>query len=215
MPAQLWLISLKDLIISLKDLMSCVACVYVDLVYVVMCQVGISLTHVYGLTEVYGPSSTCEWRQSWNEKPLADQAALKARQGVVRIYSFIYSFIYSLHRALLLLRVCLFVPWFICVCVRWCALANRQTLAHSCVCLLPRHIFLSSNITCFIPSALVRPALPIITCLFLSLSFSLFLLCIRPISVSHTRSTFLPPPHALSLSLSRPHVCVLVTTTSS
>ena len=45
-------------------------------------EAGISLTHVYGLTEVYGPASTCEWRENWNEKSLAEQATLKARQGV-------------------------------------------------------------------------------------------------------------------------------------
>ena len=40
------------------------------------------VTHAYGLTEVYGPVSLCAWHDEWNERPLADRAALKARQGV-------------------------------------------------------------------------------------------------------------------------------------
>ena len=43
---------------------------------------GFDVTHVYGLTETYGPAVVCAWRTEWNERPLAEQAALKARQGV-------------------------------------------------------------------------------------------------------------------------------------
>lgn len=37
--------------------------------------------HLYGLTETYGPIAISPWRHEWNDKPLAEQAALLARQG--------------------------------------------------------------------------------------------------------------------------------------
>ena len=40
------------------------------------------VTHVYGLTEVYGPATVCAWHEDWNALPTAEQARLKARQGV-------------------------------------------------------------------------------------------------------------------------------------
>jgi fatty-acyl-CoA synthase len=40
------------------------------------------VTHVYGLTEVYGPATMCSWHEEWNALPPAEQARLKARQGV-------------------------------------------------------------------------------------------------------------------------------------
>ena len=40
------------------------------------------VTHVYGLTEVYGPATMCSWHDEWNALPPAEQARLKARQGV-------------------------------------------------------------------------------------------------------------------------------------
>ena len=43
---------------------------------------GIEVTHVYGLTEVYGPVVVCAWHAEWDALPVAEQAALKARQGV-------------------------------------------------------------------------------------------------------------------------------------
>lgn len=42
---------------------------------------GIDVTHVYGLTEVYGPAVVCEWKSEWDALPIAEQAVLKARQG--------------------------------------------------------------------------------------------------------------------------------------
>ena len=42
----------------------------------------INVTHVYGLTEVYGPVTVCEWHDEWNELSKSQQASLKARQGV-------------------------------------------------------------------------------------------------------------------------------------
>ncbi|MEE3293614.1 MAG: acyl-CoA synthetase [Pseudomonadota bacterium] len=43
---------------------------------------GFSMTHVYGLTETYGPAVICAWHPEWNDLPLAEQAETKSRQGV-------------------------------------------------------------------------------------------------------------------------------------
>ena len=43
---------------------------------------GFHITHVYGLTEVYGPAVVCAWHDEWDVLPAAEQAHLKARQGV-------------------------------------------------------------------------------------------------------------------------------------
>ena len=47
-----------------------------------MQNMGFEVTHVYGLTEVYGPVTVCAWQPEWNELPIAEQATFKARQGV-------------------------------------------------------------------------------------------------------------------------------------
>jgi fatty-acyl-CoA synthase len=47
-----------------------------------MDKLGFDITHAYGLTEVYGPATLCDWQPQWNERPVAERAALKARQGV-------------------------------------------------------------------------------------------------------------------------------------
>ena len=43
---------------------------------------GFDVTHLYGLTEIYGPAVVNDWHADWSEMPAADQARLKARQGV-------------------------------------------------------------------------------------------------------------------------------------
>ncbi len=43
---------------------------------------GARITHVYGLTEVYGPYSVCAWHQEWDELPDTERSAIRARQGV-------------------------------------------------------------------------------------------------------------------------------------
>jgi fatty-acyl-CoA synthase len=43
---------------------------------------GIELTHVYGLTEVYGPASVCAKQPEWNAMPLPSRAERNGRQGV-------------------------------------------------------------------------------------------------------------------------------------
>jgi fatty-acyl-CoA synthase len=45
-------------------------------------RIGIKLTHVYGLTEVYGPASVCAEQPGWNELAADQRAQLKRRQGV-------------------------------------------------------------------------------------------------------------------------------------
>ncbi|MEM6488256.1 MAG: AMP-binding protein [Pseudomonadota bacterium] len=47
-----------------------------------MAEAGFAVTHVYGLTEVYGPAVICDWHPEWSALPVAEQARLKARQGV-------------------------------------------------------------------------------------------------------------------------------------
>ncbi|MDD8022023.1 MAG: acyl-CoA synthetase [Paracoccaceae bacterium] len=43
---------------------------------------GVEVTHVYGLTETYGPSVVCAWKGMWDDRAPEDRARLKARQGV-------------------------------------------------------------------------------------------------------------------------------------
>jgi fatty-acyl-CoA synthase len=43
---------------------------------------GFHITHVYGLTEVYGPAVICAWHDEWDALPAAERARLKARHGV-------------------------------------------------------------------------------------------------------------------------------------
>ena len=45
-------------------------------------QMGFDLTHVYGLTEVYGPVTVCAKQDSWNGLDVGERARLNARQGV-------------------------------------------------------------------------------------------------------------------------------------
>jgi fatty-acyl-CoA synthase len=45
-------------------------------------SIGIKLTHVYGLTEVYGPASVCAEQPGWDELPATERAQMKRRQGV-------------------------------------------------------------------------------------------------------------------------------------
>ncbi len=45
-------------------------------------RMGFQVTHVYGLTETYGPCVVCDWHEEWDNLPLRDKAVLKARQGV-------------------------------------------------------------------------------------------------------------------------------------
>ena len=43
---------------------------------------GFNVTHLYGLTETYGPAVVNDWQDHWSKLTQEDQARLKARQGV-------------------------------------------------------------------------------------------------------------------------------------
>jgi fatty-acyl-CoA synthase len=47
-----------------------------------MARLGFDITHVYGLTEVYGPAAVAVKRDSWAAETLSDQTRLNGRQGV-------------------------------------------------------------------------------------------------------------------------------------
>ncbi len=44
--------------------------------------IGAQITHLYGLTETYGPHTYCDWQAQWDELPADERARLRARQGV-------------------------------------------------------------------------------------------------------------------------------------
>lgn len=45
-------------------------------------RLGFDLTHVYGLTEVYGPATVCAKHDTWDEADIGERARLNGRQGV-------------------------------------------------------------------------------------------------------------------------------------
>ena len=45
-------------------------------------RMGFRVTHAYGLTETYGPSTYCAWQKTWEALPLEERATMMARQGV-------------------------------------------------------------------------------------------------------------------------------------
>ncbi len=47
-----------------------------------MAEMGFDITHVYGLTEVYGPATVCAKQEEWNDLTVGEQAQKNARQGV-------------------------------------------------------------------------------------------------------------------------------------
>jgi fatty-acyl-CoA synthase len=47
-----------------------------------LAALGLDVTHLYGLTETYGPAGICEWRSEWDGLATEQQARRKARQGV-------------------------------------------------------------------------------------------------------------------------------------
>jgi len=50
-----------------------------------LAEMNMKVTHLYGLTETYGPAVVNEWHPEWSEKPTAEQARLNARQGIGNI----------------------------------------------------------------------------------------------------------------------------------
>jgi fatty-acyl-CoA synthase len=53
-----------------------------EAVLAAMKDAGFNVTHLYGLTECYGPAVVNDWHQEWDALPAAAQAEKKARQGV-------------------------------------------------------------------------------------------------------------------------------------
>ncbi|XP_052197585.1 butanoate--CoA ligase AAE1-like [Diospyros lotus] len=45
-------------------------------------ELGFTVSHLYGLTETYGPGTSCVWKPEWDCLPLDERSRLKARQGV-------------------------------------------------------------------------------------------------------------------------------------
>ena len=52
-----------------------------------MAELHMNVTHLYGLTETFGPAVICEWRQDWDRWPAERIAQIKARQGVGNVIS--------------------------------------------------------------------------------------------------------------------------------
>src|SRR3954471_2123408 len=50
-------------------------------------DLNLHVTHLYGLTETYGPIAVCAWNPDWDDLSADEQAALRARQGVGTIVS--------------------------------------------------------------------------------------------------------------------------------
>jgi fatty-acyl-CoA synthase len=50
-------------------------------------ELGFAVTHLYGLTETFGPAMICDWRPEWNALDDRARARLKARQGVGNMIS--------------------------------------------------------------------------------------------------------------------------------
>jgi fatty-acyl-CoA synthase len=50
-------------------------------------DLNLQVTHLYGLTESYGPIAVCAWNPDWDDRPGREQALLRARQGVTTVVS--------------------------------------------------------------------------------------------------------------------------------
>ncbi|KAK2966862.1 hypothetical protein RJ640_027821 [Escallonia rubra] len=48
-------------------------------------ELGFGVSHLYGLTETYGPGTSCVWKPEWDSLPSDDRSQFKARQGVHHI----------------------------------------------------------------------------------------------------------------------------------
>jgi fatty-acyl-CoA synthase len=53
-----------------------------EAVLVKMEQAGFDLTHLYGLTETFGPAAINEWKEEWDEMESSERMGMKIRQGV-------------------------------------------------------------------------------------------------------------------------------------
>lgn len=48
-------------------------------------EIGFSVSHLYGLTETYGPGTSCAWRPEWDSLPPEEKYKMKARQGMPHV----------------------------------------------------------------------------------------------------------------------------------
>ena len=53
-----------------------------EAVLAAMAEAGFNVTHLYGLTETYGPAVVNDWKRAWDDLPGPEWATMKARQGV-------------------------------------------------------------------------------------------------------------------------------------
>ncbi|CAK7355518.1 unnamed protein product [Dovyalis caffra] len=51
-------------------------------IFLKMEELGFGVSHLYGLTETYGPGTYCLWKPEWDSLPLDERSKLKSRQGV-------------------------------------------------------------------------------------------------------------------------------------
>ena len=52
-----------------------------------LAELNIDVTHLYGLTETFGPAVVCDWHPEWDALPPDERARIKARQGVDNVIS--------------------------------------------------------------------------------------------------------------------------------
>ena len=50
---------------------------------------GFDVTHLYGLTETYGPAVVNAWHRDWDTLPEEERAAKMARQGIVCVVALV------------------------------------------------------------------------------------------------------------------------------
>jgi fatty-acyl-CoA synthase len=52
-----------------------------------MSDLGASVTHLYGLTETFGPVAICDWKPEWDRVGAGERAELRSRQGIGNVIS--------------------------------------------------------------------------------------------------------------------------------
>ncbi len=52
-----------------------------------LAELNFDVTHLYGLTETYGPAALCDWKPEWDGLEVGERSRLKARQGVANLVS--------------------------------------------------------------------------------------------------------------------------------
>jgi hypothetical protein len=119
-----------------------------------MQQQGFDVTHVYGLTETYGPAVICSWDPDWSNMTLQEQGVLRARQGVnyhaledLQVSLRLYAWCVCIY-----MYICMYIYIYMCVCIyiymhkrmqtRVCQGMNYHAFedcGYECVCM---HVFI-------------------------------------------------------------------------